>query len=37
MYQALVKEKASHQFELHDAHTVPEDVSRCPQQLCEGI
>lgn len=31
------EEAATHQFELHDAHTVPKDVRGCPQQLCEGI
>lgn len=35
MQQPLVT--ATHQFELHDAHAVPEDVSGRPQQLCEGI
>lgn len=35
---ALQKKKAAtHQFKLHDAHTVPQDVGGRPQQLCEGI
>lgn len=29
--------RPTHQFELHDAYAVPENVSRSPQQLCEGI
>lgn len=32
-----MKEAATHQFELHDAHAVPKDVGGCPQQLCESI
>lgn len=32
-----MKEAATHQFELHDAHAVPEDVGGCPQQLGESI
>lgn len=32
-----IKETATHQFELHDAHTVSKDVSGRPQQLGEGI
>lgn len=35
---ALIKrEAAAHQFQLHDAHAVPEDVGGRPQQLCEGV
>ncbi len=34
---SCITKAATHQFKLHDAHTVPEDVSGCPQQLCEGI
>lgn len=33
----LIKGAATHQFQLHDAHTVPEDVGGRPQQLCEGV
>lgn len=35
---ALIKrEAAAHQFQLHDADAVPEDVGGRPQQLCEGV
>lgn len=37
MIKPLKKQTATHQFELHDAHTVPQDVRGRPQQLCEGI
>lgn len=37
MTPCFLKKAATHQFKLHDAHTVPEDVSGCSQQLCESI
>lgn len=36
-WSKYTKEAATHQFELHDAHAVSEDVGRRPQQLCESI
>lgn len=33
----LYFERVPHQFQLHDAHTVPEDVGGGSQQLCKGI
>lgn len=32
-----MNKKKPHQFKLHDAYTVPKDVSGSPQQLGEGI
>lgn len=31
------KSQEPHQFKLHDAHTIPQDVGGCSEKFCESI